>query len=194
MGPPKEIGPFANSTLFFCQWSTGFCIIKGIKKANANILWFIIFQLLNLMVFGAVLGNRKGNLVFPTFAATQGYRDRCNIIDCIHKNICFWKSLWSNSNCIMQHIKIVERFSKLIQVNLHETNLLYRYLSHHLTWHCLIISGFSPVLVCCDHKIVLHWYENQNKKHLVIMLRKSWEIIRNQVTISCQIVANISKL
>ena len=26
------------------------------------------------------------------------------------------------------------------------------------------------------------------------MLRKSWEIVRNQLTISCQIVANISKL
>ena len=144
------------------------------------------------MVFGAVLGNRKGNLVFPTFAATQGYRHRCNKIDCIHENVCFKN--WSNNNCTMQHINFVERFSKLIQLNLHETNLLYQYLSHHLTWHCLWISGFLPVLVCCNHKIVLHWYENQNKNNLVIMLSKSWVIIRNQLTISCQIVANILKL
>ena len=58
----------------------------------------------------------------------------------------------------------------------------------------MVFSLLSPVLVCCGHKIVLHWYENQNKNNLVIMLRKSWEIFRNQLTISCQIVANISKL
>ena len=71
---------------------------------------------------------------------------------------------------------------KFVQLNLHETDLLFRYLSHHLTWHCLLIYGFPPffpVLVCCDHKIVLHWYENQNKNNLVIMLRKSWEILGN---------------
>ena len=79
-----------------------------------------------------------------------------------------------------------------LQLNLHETDLLFWYLSHHLTWHCLLISVFIPVLVCCDHKIVVHWY--QNKNNLVIMLRKSWEIVRNQLTILCQIVANISKL
>ena len=27
-----------------------------------------------------------------------------------------------------------------IQHNLHETDLLFRYLSHHLTWHCSSIS------------------------------------------------------
>ena len=32
-----------------------------------------------------------------------------------------------------------------VQLNLHETDLLFRYLSHHLTWHCLLIYGFSPV-------------------------------------------------
>ena len=51
----------------------------------------------------------------------------------------------------------------------HETDLLFRYLSHHLSWHCLLISGFIPGLVCCNHKIVLHWYGNQNKINLVIM-------------------------
>ena len=81
-----------------------------------------------------------------------------------------------------------------LQLNLHETDLLFRYLSHHLTWHCLLISGVFPVLVCCDHKIVLYWYENQNKNNSVIILRKSWEIVRNQPTISCQIMVKISKL
>ena len=63
-----------------------------------------------------------------------------------------------------------------------------------MTWRYWLISGFFPVLVCWDHKIVLHCYENQNKNNFVIMLRKSWEIVRNQLTISYQIGANISKL
>ena len=49
--------------------------------------------------------------------------------------------------------------NELVQLNLHETNLSFQYLSHHLTWHCLLISVFPqflPVLACCDHKIVLH--------------------------------------
>ena len=47
-----------------------------------------------------------------------------------------------------------------VQLNLHETDLLFRYLSHHLTWHCLLISVFSPFLFvaiiklfCTDMKI-----------------------------------------
>ena len=32
-----------------------------------------------------------------------------------------------------------------VQLNLHETDLLFQYLSHHLTWHCLLIYGFPPV-------------------------------------------------
>ena len=47
-----------------------------------------------------------------------------------------------------------------VQLNFHETNLLFQYLSHHLTWYCLL---FFPVLVCCDHKIVLHRYEIKTK-------------------------------
>ena len=69
---------------------------------------------------------------------------------------------------------------KIVQLNHHETDQLFWYLSHHLTWHCLLISGFLLVLDCCDHKIVLHWYENKNKNNLVIMLCKSWETVRNQ--------------
>ena len=80
---------------------------------------------------------------------------------------------------IIMYSFVVVHEATYLQLNLHETDLLFRYLSHHLTWHCLLISGFFPVLVCCDHKIVLHWYENQNKNNLVIMLRKSWEILGN---------------
>ena len=38
-----------------------------------------------------------------------------------------------------------------VQLNLHETDLLLRYLSHYLTLHCLLIYVFSlflPVLAC----------------------------------------------
>ena len=31
-------------------------------------------------------------------------------------------------------------FIKQLQLNLHETDLLFRYLSHHLTWQCSSIS------------------------------------------------------
>ena len=48
----------------------------------------------------------------------------------------------------------------MIQLNLYETDLLFRYLSHHLTWHCLLIYGFSQFLfvviiklICTDMKI-----------------------------------------
>ena len=104
-------------------------------------------------------------------------------------------NIWAVYQWSLKEIrKFISKFLWKLQLNLHETDLLFRYLSHHLTWHCLLISGFFPVLVCCDHKIVLHWHENQYKNNLLITLRKSWEISRNQLTISCQIVANISKL
>ena len=51
-------------------------------------------------------------------------------------------------------------FFDQLHLNLHETDLLFRYLSHHLTWHCLLIYGFSPFLFvaiiklfCTDMKI-----------------------------------------
>ena len=78
-------------------------------------------------------------------------------------------------------------FPVAVQLNLHETDLLFWYLSHHLTWHCLLIYGFSPclpVLVCCDHKIMI----------MLGSHRKSWKIVRNQLKISCQKMANILKL
>ena len=60
----------------------------------------------------------------------------------------------------------------------------------YLTGHCLFMgfSSFLLVLVWCYHKIILHWYENQNKHNLAIIACcsnhcKSREIIRNQLTI-----------
>ena len=55
---------------------------------------------------------------------------------------------------------------------------IYYFDTWAIIWHgivCwfMVFPPFFPVLVCCDHKIVLHWYENQNKNNLVIMLRRS---------------------
>ena len=36
------------------------------------------------------------------------------------------------------YFNLIQNF--LIQLNLHETDLLFRYLRHHLTWHCSSIS------------------------------------------------------
>ena len=38
------------------------------------------------------------------------------------------------------HLRTVLRYRYFVQLNLHETDLLFRYLSHHLTWHCSSIS------------------------------------------------------
>ena len=61
---------------------------------------------------------------------------------------------------------------------------IYYFDTWAIIWHSIVcwfmvFSLFLPVLVCCDYKIVLHWYENQNKNNLVIMLRKSWKILWN---------------
>ena len=116
-------------------------------------------------------------------------------------NTIVYRQLWCEStqgHVFWRGINVMISFffflNQKLQLNLHEANILFRYLSHHLTKNRLLISGLFPVLVSCDHKIVLHWYENQNKNNLVIILYKSWETVRNQLTISCQIVANISKL
>ena len=53
-----------------------------------------------------------------------------------------------------------------------------------MTTDCLLINGFSPFLACWDHKIVLHWYDKQNKNNFVIMCCKSWWIVRSTQTIS----------
>ena len=80
---------------------------------------------------------------------------------------------------------------------------IYYFDTWAIIWHSIVcwfivFPPFLPVLVCCNHKIVLHWYEKQNKDNFTIMLRanhhKSWEIVRNQLSISCQIVANVLKL
>ena len=41
-----------------------------------------------------------------------------------------------------------------VQLNLHETDLSFRYLSHHLTWHCSSISEDLHKFAAFAHKIV----------------------------------------
>ena len=43
----------------------------------------------------------------------------------------------------------------IVKLHLHETDLLFRYLCHHLTWHC---SSISEDLHRCDHKIVFEQF------------------------------------
>ena len=50
---------------------------------------------------------------------------------------------------------------------------IYYFDTWAIIWHGIVcwfvvFSPFLPVLVCCDHKIVLHWYENQNKNNFVL--------------------------
>ena len=69
-----------------------------------------------------------------------------------------------------------------LQLNLHQTNLLFRYLSHHLTWHC---SSIYEDLHRYARKIVfvivecLKLFRNNNKN--------------NCASISVQICANLHK-
>ena len=74
----------------------------------------------------------------------------------------------------------------LVQLNLNETNLLFRYLSHHLTWHCSSISGD------------LHRFA-RNLQHLSVKLRIArLKLFRNNnknnfALIWCKFLANLCK-
>ena len=99
-----------------------------------------------------------------------------------------WNHLYSSIPICFQYIFLPFSY------NLISMKPNYYFDAWAIIWHGIAcwFLGFFPVLVCCDHKIVLYWYENQN--NLVIMLSKSWETVRNQQMISYQLVANISKL
>ena len=47
---------------------------------------------------------------------------------------------------------------------------------HKIVCWFMVFSPFFPVLVCCDHKIGLHQYENQSKNNLEGNHKKSSEI------------------
>ena len=74
----------------------------------------------------------------------------------------------------------------LFQLNLHETDLLFRYLSHHLTWHCFSISedlhrfaAFACKFVCCYcfcGKIV---QKQQQKQFCLHMLQISCKSVKS---------------
>ena len=55
-----------------------------------------------------------------------------------------------------------------LQLNLHETDLLFRYLSHHLTWHCSSISEdlhrFARNLQHMNAKLFLLLFLNNFKR------------------------------
>ena len=72
-----------------------------------------------------------------------------------------------------------------VQLNLHETYLLFRYLSHHLTWYCFSISEdlhrFARNLQYLSTKL----FRNNNKNNFELMcctfpanLCKSSEILK----------------
>ena len=71
----------------------------------------------------------------------------------------FWPSV-QDAPFFMQNMFV---YNWSVQLNLHETKLLFRYLSHHLTWHCLLIYVFPRFyqflfvaiikLFCTDMKI-----------------------------------------
>jgi hypothetical protein len=46
----------------------------------------------------------------------------------------------------------------LLQLNFHETDLLFGYLSHHLTWHCSSISENLHKLLETITKTILRSY------------------------------------
>ena len=58
-----------------------------------------------------------------------------------------WQT-WGSLICL-SHFPVIMKYS--VQLNLHKTDLLFRYLSHHLTWHC---SSIYEDLHRYDHKIV----------------------------------------
>ena len=56
----------------------------------------------------------------------------------------------SSMNFFSEPVKFQLEFEKKavlkkVQLNIHETDLLFRYLSHLLTKHCLLISLFFPI-------------------------------------------------
>ena len=72
---------------------------------------------------------------------------------------------------------------KQLQLNLHETDLLSRYLSHHFTWHCLLIYGFPQFYQFLFVEIIKLLCTDIYKKKPTTFCansRKSWEISRNQ--------------
>ena len=98
-----------------------------------------------------------------------------------------------------------------IQLNLHVADLLFWYLSHHLTWHCSSISedlhNFPRNMQHFSAKLFMLLFlnnfrqatcRNSNKKNFAVIcckihanLRKSWQILNS---IWCQMMAWLQKM
>ena len=83
-----------------------------------------------------------------------------------------------------------------VQLNLHETDLLFRYLSHHLTWHCSSISKICTDLqeicsICSQNFVIVSvakLIRNNNKNNFasksckfLANLQKSWNNMMSNV-------------
>jgi hypothetical protein len=104
------------------------------------------------------------------------------------KKKCFWDLL-----TFRRQKKVYQKLRKLliyncIQLNKYETDLYYLKLSQQMiTDFRLLIYDFLLILAGCDLKIVLHWYENQNKTILwscAVNPGKSSEILKQYHVIS----------
>ena len=80
-----------------------------------------------------------------------------------------WKNLWSRISNIIFHQNICY---SLISWSPWDQFII-------LTLDMALFVDLCLFLVCCDHKIVMHWYENKNRNNLVIKLCKSLEILGN---------------
>ena len=106
-----------------------------------------------------------GNHSFRTFAIWRG--GRSNFIE-----ICLWT--------------VLKKLGE-VQLNLHEIDLLFRYLNHHLTWHCSSISEdlhwFARNLQHWNAKLFFVIVSEQYAPHMLQISCKSVQIFRNPETI-----------
>ena len=116
--------------------------------------------------------NKKVNKHFKISTPVANFEIDDPYINCIFFNFvwCFrlpTKVRWYIKLCFI----IFHNFSSVIlQYNWMNMRHIYIILRQHMTTDLC----FLPVLMCCDLKIVLHWYENQNKNNFVITCCKSW--------------------
>ena len=115
------------------------CFLKGFFKCRKNLR--------------SVCSEFEGNNRRPVPIPKRRFEGNCPILGQTIPKVDLATISLPDCPCVDGNSVRFHYFLNLLHLNLHETDLLFRYLSHHLTWHCLLIL---PVHVCCDHKIVLH--------------------------------------